>query len=82
MQGRPTMRPTSLLGGRPTMGLKTLVREDLKLRGINKWDRKAPVATPNAKRTARLQMRVADFEKTVANSKNPNAFTRPGSLKG
>ena len=34
------------------MGLKTIVREELKIRGLF-WDRKAPQATPN-KHAARI----------------------------
>lgn len=38
------------------MGLRTLVKEDLARRKLI-WDKKAPMAVPNRKRSARLETR-------------------------
>ena len=62
------------------MGLKTLVREELKRRGLT-WDRKAPVANGNRKAGARLDARVREYEATIARVKDSRGFTRPGSMQ-
>lgn len=62
------------------MGLKTLVRKELKSRGLS-WDRKAPVANGNRKAGARLDARIRDYEVTIARVKDASGFTRPGSMQ-
>lgn len=60
------------------MGLKTLVREDLKLRGLS-WNKKSPPAQPNHKEAARLARRQNAF-----NNMKPadqQAHTMPGSYR-
>lgn len=62
------------------MGLKTLVREDLKLRKLT-WDRKAPQAVPNKRDAKRLAARQRGFHTNVAVTKNEEQFTMPGSYR-
>lgn len=62
------------------MGLKTLVREELKLRKLT-WDRKAPQAVPNKKEARKLSIRQAGYHAMVAATKNAEAFTMPGSYR-
>lgn len=64
------------------MGLKTLVREDLKLRGIDKWTVKAPQAVPNRKDAERLAARQRGHTAIMNNHKgDPGAFKMPGSYR-
>jgi len=62
------------------MGLKTLVREDLKLRKLT-WDRKAPQAAPNKRDAKRLAARQRGYTSVVDSTKNAEAFTMPGSYR-
>jgi len=62
------------------MGLKTLVREDLKMRKLT-WDRKAPQAVPNKRDAARLAARQRGYHSNVAATKNAEQFTIPGSYR-
>lgn len=64
------------------MGLKTIVREELKLRG-KAWDKKAPQAQPNKKEAERLARRQRGHT-ALENSKNgkpSSAYTQPGSYR-
>lgn len=61
------------------MGLKTLVKADLKRRGLGDWTKKAPQATPNKKASASLAARQRGHVALVAGSKNPEQYTQPGS---
>ena len=61
-----------------TTGLKTLVRQDLKMRGLT-WNRKAPVATPNRKAQERLARRIRQYD-ALPLAKQA-ASTKPGSMK-
>lgn len=61
------------------MGLKTLVRDDLKLRGLT-WDRKATQAAPNKRAAQRLQRRQSGFVQEGSGRDLPNhQRTMPGS---
>jgi len=63
------------------MGLKSLVRADLKLRGLT-WDKKAPQATQNPRDAKRLAARQRGYESIVASNKSDaSAFTMPGSYR-
>lgn len=59
------------------MGLKALVLEDLKLRGINRWTKKAPVGKPNRKQVTKLNKRREAFDRM--DTKMQASRTRPGS---
>ena len=61
-----------------TTGLKTLVRQDLRMRGLT-WDRKAPVATANRKAQERLSRRIRQFDGLPPVKQA--ASTKPGSMK-
>lgn len=62
------------------MGLKSLVRADLKLRGLS-WDKKAPQATQNPRDAKRLAARQRGYHSNVTSTKNEEAFTMPGSYR-
>jgi len=62
------------------MGLKTIVREELKFRKLT-WDRKSPQATQNPRDATRLAARQRGYHSNVANTKNSEAFTMPGSYR-
>lgn len=64
------------------MGLKTIVREELKRRGLS-WDKKAPQATPSRKAAARLAARQRGYQSILDNNKNlpAGSFTMPGSYR-
>lgn len=61
------------------MGLKTLVREDLKLRKLT-WDKKAPQAAPNKREAKRLAARQNGYHAN-ATAKNAEQYTMPGSYR-
>lgn len=64
------------------MGLKTIVRDALKRRGLT-WDRKAPQAQPNKKAAARLAARQRGHQSILDSNKNipAGAFRMPGGYK-
>lgn len=63
------------------MGLKTIVRKELSLRG-KEWTKKAPQAVPNKKEAARLAKRQAGYQALLNGNKvNPEAYTMPGSYR-
>ena len=63
------------------MGLKTIVREELKTRGLY-WDKKAKQAVPNKKEAESLAARQRGYTSIIANKAiNPAAFTMPGSYR-
>lgn len=63
------------------MGLKTIVRKELAMRG-KEWTRKAPQAVPNKKDSARLAARQRGYQTLVSGNKvNSEAFTMPGSYR-
>ena len=63
------------------MGLKTIVNEELKLRGKT-WTKKAPQAIPNKREAAKLAIRQRGYESAISNkSNNSAAFTMPGSYR-
>ena len=62
------------------MGLKSLVRADLKLRGLT-WDKKAPQAAPNKRDAKRLTARQNGYHANVVATKNAEQFTMPGSYR-
>jgi len=61
------------------MGLKTLVKADLKRRGLGDWNKKAPQAAPNKAAAAKLAARQRGHATLLAGSKNPEQYTQPGS---
>lgn len=61
------------------MGLKTLVREELKLRKLV-WDKKAPQAVPNKRDAAHLAARQRGYHSN-ATAKNAEQYTMPGSYR-
>lgn len=63
------------------MGLKTIVREELKKQGKT-WNQKAPQAAPNKKEAARLAARQRGYASIMATFKgHPGAHTLPGSYR-
>jgi hypothetical protein len=63
------------------MGLKTIIREELKMRKLT-WDRKAPQAVPNKRDARRLATRQRGYESIVSSNKSDAAaFTMPGSYR-
>ena len=63
------------------MGLKTIVREQLKDQGKT-WNQKAPQAVPNKKEAARLAARQRGHTSIMATFKgNQNAHKLPGSYR-
>jgi hypothetical protein len=50
------------------MGLKTIVRAELKLRGLE-WAQKAPQATPNKREAARLSARQRHREALLSSNR-------------
>lgn len=60
------------------MGLRTIVRDELKRRG-KKWTVKAPQAQPNKKAARRLAIRQAAWEKLDARKKA--SMQMPGSYR-
>ena len=63
------------------MGLKTIVREELALRGKT-WTKKAPQAIPNKREAAKLSIRQRGYETVISNkANNSSAFTMPGSYR-
>lgn len=58
------------------MGLRELVRQDLKMRGIQSWTVKSPQGTPNKKAAAKLAARQRAF---VPRSPAGHARQMPGS---
>jgi len=63
------------------MGLKTIVREELKRRGLV-WNKKAPQAAPNKADAKRLSIRQNGYKSIVDVMKNSaEAFTMPGSYR-
>lgn len=66
------------------MGLKTLVREELKLLGLT-WNHKANQAVPNKYEAARLASRQRGYETNIAQrgreDKPADAYTMPGSYR-
>lgn len=64
-------------------GLRTIVREELKRRGLT-WNKRAPQATPNKSESERLAARQRGHQailSSAAKGTNPNAFTMPGSYR-
>jgi hypothetical protein len=63
------------------MGLKTIVREELKRRGLQ-WTRKAPQAQPNKTDAERLSKRQNGYQSLIASKhKQSDSFTMPGSYR-
>jgi hypothetical protein len=63
------------------MGLKTIVREELKMRKLS-WDNKAKQAVPNKREAKSLAARQRGYTNIIANKAiNPAAFTMPGSYR-
>jgi hypothetical protein len=62
------------------MGLKTIVREELKLRG-KVWTKSAPQAPPNPKEATRLARRQRGFEALNKGGSFAERYTMPGSYR-
>jgi hypothetical protein len=70
---------TEQTGEKKMKGLKSLVLEDLKMRGIHAWTQKAPQSPPNRKASAKLERRRRAWAADNAGKGTVHFRTEPGS---
>lgn len=61
------------------VGLRTIVRAELKMRGIHTKDTKAPQAVPNRKASKKLEARRRGFASDSTGKSTAHQRTQPGS---